>query len=909
MGKQPKTALVTALEQFGRRREVCLATAKLETFPEVLTTLFGDDIQEDSDLLHQKAVEVEQALLEIISRLRDDTDRRIAQAVLAAHPDFHSKNTSDRIKVLVAEGISSDVYWTRRPALIREISADLQERVAPQSAVEVGPPLSEESLRKLGQLYRYAQDAAVKLEAFSASAFMVRSESPSSENASDAAGTAAGELDTGDEFTDKFLDLISQTDRPFADWALWCFAYCHKYLQELMRDRGARDYLRESLPTDWLVGGTISIPFATSEIDLIVETLSTAPNDGPLEFVDALCQSEQGKSLYGRWDALLHSADWHRRYSEQQSLQPTAPNRDSLLAAMVGLCRALQARLPDQTLSAQAAAHDYSTALLSIALTRARNSAMSTDGSSELRPTSLPDEEALTLGLRYLNADDSAVDWGPTTRSVVAQTSPMAESREAAALAALRTSLDNQALVLHARGDFDGAMSVFSQSERLCRELDDKVGLLQSLNNQGTVLCERGDLDGGIARFKEQEGICRELGDLRALRAALGNQALALKGLGEYDGAVELYEEMQRICRELGDSAELARCLGAHGEVLEASRDHDGALLLYRQMEQICREAGEPKLLRTSLGRQAVILHRPGDYERAMVLYEEVENICRELDDREVLSDTIGNRGAILCTLGNLEDAMSLFIEQERICREQDDPTGLSACLGNQAMVWDARGDTRRAMALYKEVERVCRMLADRAKLSTCLGNQGVILYALGNYDGAMVLNKEMERICRDLDDLAGLSDCLGNQGLILYARGDLGGALSLFSQQEHICRERNDAKGLSRCIGRAASVLETHGDYQGAMSLFTEMERICRESDDPEGLSACLSAQAQLLYARLGLPADALPLAEEAHRLASVSGTRDLTDESLRVLEATRSAVAKDAKDDPVADSEVERD
>ena len=39
-------------------------------------------------------------------------------------------------------------------------------------------------------------------------------------------------------------------------------------------------------------------------------------------------------------------------------------------------------------------------------------------------------------------------------------------------------------------------MALHKEEERLCRELDDKHGLLMSLGNQAVILYYRGDLDG-----------------------------------------------------------------------------------------------------------------------------------------------------------------------------------------------------------------------------------------------------------------------------------------------------------------------------------------------------------------------------------------------------------------------------
>ena len=101
-------------------------------------------------------------------------------------------------------------------------------------------------------------------------------------------------------------------------------------------------------------------------------------------------------------------------------------------------------------------------------------------------------------------------------------------------------------------------MALHKEQERICRELGNKDGLQASLGNQALILKARGDLDGAMALHKEEERICRELGNKDGLQASLGNQALILKARGDLDGAMALHKEQERICRELGNKDGLA---------------------------------------------------------------------------------------------------------------------------------------------------------------------------------------------------------------------------------------------------------------------------------------------------------------------------------------------------------------
>ena len=144
----------------------------------------------------------------------------------------------------------------------------------------------------------------------------------------------------------------------------------------------------------------------------------------------------------------------------------------------------------------------------------------------------------------------------------------------------LQASLGNQALILAARGDLDGAMALHKEKERICRELGDKAGLQLSLNNQALILKDRGDLDGAIALHKEQERICRELGHKAGLSFSLGNQALILRSRGDLEGAMALHEEEVQISRELAMPGDLASSLANKARTLvEMGRPAEAAPL------------------------------------------------------------------------------------------------------------------------------------------------------------------------------------------------------------------------------------------------------------------------------------------------------------------------------------------
>ncbi len=455
----------------------------------------------------------------------------------------------------------------------------------------------------------------------------------------------------------------------------------------------------------------------------------------------------------------------------------------------------------------------------------------------------------------------------------------------------LQAGLGNQALILQARGDLDGAMAAHKEEERLCRELGDKEGLSRSLGNQALIVRSRGKLEEAMVLHKEEERLCRELGNKAGLSRSLGNQAVILYMWGKLDEAMALRKEEERLDRELGNLDGLQKSLGNQALILHIRGKLGEAMALHKEKERLCRELGNKAGLLLSLGNQALILRDLGKLDEAMELHKEEERLCRELGNKAGLSRSLGNQALILQKWGKLDEAMALHKEEERLCRELGYKAGLQFSLGGQADIFEARGDLDGAMALHKEEERLCRELGYKAPLAHCIGAQAAILWNFGKLEEATALLEDQERLCREAGDKAELSRSLGNQALLLRDRGELDRAMARLKEQERLCRELGRKDELLGSLSRQAEVLGKRGDLDGAMTVHKEQERVCRELGDIEGVALSLANQARILTQKPGGKPRGLALAEEAASLAAEHGFTALAERIRGIFDKARAA------------------
>jgi tetratricopeptide (TPR) repeat protein len=163
------------------------------------------------------------------------------------------------------------------------------------------------------------------------------------------------------------------------------------------------------------------------------------------------------------------------------------------------------------------------------------------------------------------------------------------------------------------------------------------------------------------------------------------------------------------------------------------------------------------------------------------------------------------------------------------------------------------------------------------------------LCYRTGVLDASLEIWEAWGEVARKSGDLGSLQASLGNQAVIHHDRGELDEAMRLHKEEERICRELGNKDGLQASLGNQAMIHAARGELDEAMRLLKEQERICRELGRPEGVAISLANQAVLLAAELDRPREALPLAEEAYRIATGHGLTALAGQIKPILDSVR--------------------
>ena len=123
------------------------------------------------------------------------------------------------------------------------------------------------------------------------------------------------------------------------------------------------------------------------------------------------------------------------------------------------------------------------------------------------------------------------------------------------------------------------AVTFFSDSARLLRQLGDSIGRLQALANLGWATQELGDYARAATLFTEGLALARTVADPRGIANNLSNLALMALYSGDYPKANDLYVDSVAAFSELGDRRGVAEAIeglagvaGVQGQPTQAAR-------------------------------------------------------------------------------------------------------------------------------------------------------------------------------------------------------------------------------------------------------------------------------------------------------------------------------------------------
>jgi len=283
---------------------------------------------------------------------------------------------------------------------------------------------------------------------------------------------------------------------------------------------------------------------------------------------------------------------------------------------------------------------------------------------------------------------------------------------------------------------WEDALELLEQHQRMCIEFGDKFDYQESLGLQGLILKEQGNLEAARRLFVQQEELCRSIGSLSGVQKALARQADIMWMLGDHDAVEELIRKQENLSIRL------------------KSRDVE---------QQI-------------IGQKVKYVGDKFSPVNQLKLLEEQEAICRQIGNQQSLQECLCRKSHVLLKLKDKERATAAVHEAEQICRVYAIDIGLQYCLGQKSHVYEERGEFQAALEAAKEQQTFSRSIGYHAGFIYGLEREAWLLIKLGKYDRSAACFEQLQQDAEvDAERLArsfyGLATALYKKGANEEAR------------------------------------------------------------------------------------------------------------------------------------------
>jgi len=383
--------------------------------------------------------------------------------------------------------------------------------------------------------------------------------------------------------------------------------------------------------------------------------------------------------------------------------------------------------------------------------------------------------------------------------------------------------------VYEALDDDKRAFRYYKDALAAARKINNRDLIATNLFNVAAIYSQTfNQYEKSLTLFEESLRIFRELNDRESLDIVLFSMGKALKSLGRYEKALAAFNESLKRNRKINNQAGISGNLNMIGNVYASLGESDKSLSYYHEALKLNRKLNIPKEI-------AITLRHIGDaycdlskHDKALSYYQKALNIQRKHDLSRDMAVTLTNIGAFYYDINQYDKAISYYEESLSIGTKIDNSAIISVNLGNIGNVYACLGKSDKALVYYKKSLNLEQQLNRQQKIAITLNNIGMEFFRLGQYERALdCLNKAL-KIDRKLKNPHNIAVRLNNIGAVYLRQKRYGEAVDVFLER----KETGKRIAKTRLIdaGLAEVYLETKR-YNEALALLKELPPTWRDS------------------------------------------------------------------------------
>jgi CHAT domain-containing protein/Tfp pilus assembly protein PilF len=329
-------------------------------------------------------------------------------------------------------------------------------------------------------------------------------------------------------------------------------------------------------------------------------------------------------------------------------------------------------------------------------------------------------------------------------------------------------------LELLKKGLFDTALSYYSQSLEINKDLDNQPGLVYNYSYVGKIYTDIGKYDEAILHFNQAIQLQKDLNDKAGIVHNLNNVANLHGYLGDYQESIKLLNRALQISRDTDDPTQTARTLINLAAIDFRLRNYEKSIDYLDQALQIADKIKNENLKAEALNLSGVVYREQGQFDKALANYLTALQINQKLGDNAAIINNLSIIGELYKETGRYDQALQYVQESLDLSRESKNQLMTAVNLNYMGEVKYKQGKYDQALNLYQSSLGVFEELGFRDRIARSYNNIGYLRGEAGQWDSAIENLDKAISIYKDLGDREWVRVSLFGRGLYSEERGDL---------------------------------------------------------------------------------------------------------------------------------------
>lgn len=263
-----------------------------------------------------------------------------------------------------------------------------------------------------------------------------------------------------------------------------------------------------------------------------------------------------------------------------------------------------------------------------------------------------------------------------------------------------------------------------------------KVEMASALNTQGISFFFRGDYDRAISLYTESLERSEEAGDKKGMANAYSNIGLVRRRQGDLKLALDFYYKALSMQEAINNEKGMAVLYNNIGSILTDLGDIRQSLDYHHKSLKLYEKLGDKKGMSSSYNNIGIIHIGQGNKTEALEYFKKGLALAEEYGDKPFMASGCYNIGNIYFENREFEKALQYQLRGLELLSDIGDRKGLSGAYNSIGLVHWGLNDTKLALEYFENGIRSAETIGDTRSLADSYNHLSRLLHETGDDDG-----------------------------------------------------------------------------------------------------------------------------------------------------------------------------